>query len=127
MIKCNKLVKYLPEIVILILLLISVDNSAIRQTNYYPVIVSISLFIYFAVNLYRDITNRHYSTSIFIIIIDVLQIVVFMLLCYLYFMYYDETNVDILWSRKINIQRAFSFIILMVPVKFLLESQRFKK
>ncbi len=121
MIKFNKLIKILPEIIIIALLLIPSKNL------YYPIIVGILFFIYFAISLYRDIVNRQYSTAIFIIIIDVMQIIVFIVLCYLYSMNYDKTNVDILWNRKISMQRCFHFLIIMIPVKYLLEIQRFKK
>lgn len=123
MINSNKMVKNLPEIILIALLLI----PAAKQISYYEIIVSVLFLICFAISLYRDVINRQYSTSIFIIIIDVINIIVLIVLCYLYFMNYDKTNVDFIWNRKISIQRCALFLILMIPIKYLLENQRFKK
>lgn len=125
MISINKFIKYLPEIILIVLLLfISVTN----QIRYSDILICILFFIYFAVSIYRDISIKtQYSTGLFIIIIDILSVIALIGLCYLYFMNYDKNNVDVLWNRKIWIQRCSNFLIIMVPIKLLLENQRFKK
>jgi hypothetical protein len=119
----NKFIKYTPIIILIVLILISV----VRPIHYSEILVIVLFFSYFAISLFGDIINKQkYTTGIFIIVADIISIIILVVICYLYFMNYDKTNVDVIWDRKISIQLCTQFMILMVPVKCILESPRFK-
>ncbi len=127
MIKFNKLIKILLIFFIVIIILIPKKYLAMNQLNYLEIIISVLFFLYFTICLYMDIAKRQYSTSILIIVVDIINIIALAILCYLYFKNYDKTNMDALWNRKTNIQTCAFLLILMVPIKYILENQRFKK
>ena len=120
----KKLIGILIIIVIAIVILIPQKYLAINQLE---IIAGVLVFLYFGISLYMDITNRLYTTSKFIILVDLINIILLIILCFLYFNNYDKTNMDALWNRKISIQRCASLLILMVPIKYILENQKFKK
>ncbi len=126
MIKFNKLIRILL-IFFIIIILVPNKYLAMNQLNYLEIIISVLFFLYFTTCLYMDITKMQYSTSILIIVVDVINIIALIILCYLYFKNYDKTNMDALWNRKTNIQTCAFLLILMVPIKYILENQRFKK
>lgn len=126
MIKFNKLIRILL-IFFIIIILVPNKYLAMNQLNYLEIIISVLFFLYFTTCLYMDITKMQYSTSILIIVVEVINIIALIILCYLYFKNYDKTNMDALWNRKTNIQTCAFLLILMVPIKYILENQRFKK
>lgn len=127
MTKSNKMKIILSLIIIIAIILIPEKDLTAKEENYFAIILSVLFFIYFAINLYKDITNIQYSTAIFIIVVDVIEIVALIALCYLYFKNYDKTNVDIIWKRKNNIQICTFFLLGMLPIKSMLKNQKLKK
>lgn len=103
-------------------------NYAISEKNliFIEASVGILFFISYLIEIYRDISVRQYSTTLYIIGSDLIKIAALILLCYYNFMNYDRT--DLLFQvKRHNIMSVCGFLIIfMIPVKSFLQVKRFK-
>lgn len=73
-----------------------------------------------------DIKNRSSFIDIFILSIDILNIILFTIWCYLNFKNFNTTNVDNLWNINSNIHKLEILLLIMIPIKHFLENQKEK-
>lgn len=118
-----KILNYLFLIIIILLTILPDQKLNDKQTHYIVVVLSIAFFIYLVISLYMDIKNRKSFTEIFIIGIDIVNMILFITWCYLSFKYINPNNTDIIWNRKINVHRIEYLIMALLPIKFILESK----
>jgi hypothetical protein len=87
-------------------------------------------FILFALNffigLYLDIRYKRYTTSVFIIIVDAVEIILLLGACYFNLLKYDKSDFDALWDRNTNIRTCFFLMSFISLIKSFLESDKFK-
>lgn len=86
------------------------------------IIISILFLISYFIELYLDVRSNKFKTVGFIVLTDIIKIAALIGLIYLSF-----TNIELLWERKMNMQKCGSLMVIMVPIKGLLESDRFAK
>lgn len=124
--KLKKIQENLPIIFIVIaMLLILVNDSDSKQIDIHlEMIIIILFFIAFSMELYQDIKSRKYSTAIPIIVVDVVQIVALIVLCYYNYKSIDKVNNDLLWERMENMRHSGFIMILMSSIRIILKSQR---
>lgn len=127
--KLKKIQENLPIIFIAIaMLLILVNDSDSKQIDIHLEMIIITLFfIAISMELYQDIKSRKYSTAILIIVVDVIQIVAFIALCYFNYKSIDKANNDLLWKKAENMRHSAYIMILMPSIRMVLKSQRFEK
>ncbi len=118
-----KVLNYLFLIIIILLIIFPDQKLNDKQTHYIVVVLSISFFIYLVISMYMDIKNRNSFIEIFIIGIDIVNIILFITWCYLSFKNINSNNTDIIWNRKINVHRIEYIIMALLPIKFILESK----
>ena len=110
------------------MLLLWINNTKSRQMNFHIEIIIIILFLFaILLDLCSDVKSRKYSTTMFIIIADVVEIITLIALCYLHFKSVDKTNTELLWERAKNIRHVGLILILIPSIKSILKSQRFEK
>lgn len=98
-----------------------------KQIDNIEIIIIPLVLIASLIDLYLDIKNRIYFTTIFIIATGVVQIVAIIALCYYNFKSIDKKNFDLLWERSKNIRFSGFIMLLMPSIKCILKSQQFEK
>lgn len=109
--------------VVVALILFWLNDKKTKQIDFHLGIVIITLFvIIFLIGLYLDIKNRKYTTIIFIVIADIVEITAFISVCYLSFRHdytnINHTNIDHFIDRASTI----TLISLILPTVSLIKS-----
>ncbi len=114
-------------IAVIALILLFLPDFIFKKDNpLFEYIAGALIVVYYVVDLVIDIKQRKYSTAIFIIIIDILQIVAIIIFCILHTISVDQTNMELLWKRYDYIQKSVLTIIVLGGVKCILESKKFE-
>jgi hypothetical protein len=122
----KKILKKMPFILIIIAVIIALINYIypIISDFYVVIIMYSSFFILFIVELFQDIKDRIYSTSILILIVDILKMIALIVLCYFAFQSYEKASIDLLINRTIYVKISGAFMVGMISIKSLLESKQ---
>lgn len=91
------------------------------------IILSILVFIDIIFDIYSDITKKQFTTTVYIVLTDIIEIVAFAVLCYLSFTSYDAANVEVLFKRIYAHEMAVIFFLCAILIRNFLRSQRFMK
>ncbi len=114
-------------IAVIVLILLFLPDFIFKKNNpFFEYIAGTLIGVNFIVDLVIDIKQRKYSTAIFIIMIDILQIVALIIFCILNTISVDQTNLELLWKRHDYIQMSVLTVTLLGAVKCSLESKRFE-
>jgi|GEM_PF-4994722 hypothetical protein len=90
------------------------------------VIITICL-IAMLVYLFMDIKDKRYSTKKYIIITDVVELIAYLAICYFGLEPIDSSNIDLFVKREGDFILISLVMVLMMALKSILKSQRFKK
>lgn len=128
MIKYKKVLTNLPSILIVVaILLLLINDKKSEEMNFsIGIIIVILILVVILLDLYKDIKNRKYSTANLIMIANIVEIIVFIALCYLHIKNVDKTNIELLWERAKNIKSLGLIMIFISVIKSILKSQRFE-
>lgn len=128
MIKYKKVLTNLPSILIIVaILLLLINDKKSEEMNFsIGIIIVILILVVILLGLYKDIKNRKYSTANLIMIANIVEIIVFIALCYLHIKNVDKTNIELLWERAKNIKSLGLIMIFISVIKSILKSQRFE-
>lgn len=85
-------------------------------------ILSMLAFIAIIFEIYDDLTKKQFTTTIYIILADIIEIIAFGILAYLSFKSYDTTNVEVLLKRNDYITAAKLSFLGAILVRNLLKS-----
>ncbi len=119
----TKIIKYLYPILLIFIILFPEQNLNVNQKNYIQIVFCIIFFLYFIIIIFIDIKNRNSFKDLFIIGIDIMNIILFVFLCYLNFKYFDRNNVDNIWTRKMIVKNLEYMLIILIPTKLILEAK----
>jgi hypothetical protein len=85
------------------------------------------LFIVFIFETYGDIIKKQFTTTVYIVLADIVQISALAVLVYLNFKGYDATNIEVLLKRNNYHIMAMLFLSGAVLLRGFLKSEEFKK
>lgn len=119
----TKILKYLFPIILIFIILFPEQKLNVNQTNYIQITFYIIFFFYFIIIICVDIKNRNSFKDILIIGIDILNIILFIFLCYFNFKYIDKNNVDNIWARKMIVKNLEYLLLILIPTKLILEAK----
>lgn len=91
------------------------------------IILAMLTFIAIIFETYDDLTKKQFTTTIYIILADIIEIIAFGILGYLSFKSYDTTNIEVILKRNDHITAAKLFFLGAILVRSFFKSQRFKK
>lgn len=91
------------------------------------IILAMLTFIAIIFETYDDLTKKQFTTNIYIILADIIEIISFGILGYISFKSYDTTNIEVILKRNDHIAAAKLFFLGAILVRSFLKSQRFKK
>jgi hypothetical protein len=130
--RINKRNLLISVVVILFILLLFLPKiiDLIPSVEVKFVVVSIlaSLtLIFMIIETYQDITKKQFTTTVFIVLSDIIQIVAFLVLGYLSFRSYDVINIEAVLTKNDARMLAIMLIFGANLVRTFLKSQRFEK
>lgn len=124
-IELKKIINKLGIIMVGVALLISLISEHMNSDIW--IIVILFILLSQVIDLYLEIINKQYFTVKFIVVIEFIEIILFIFLCYFLLKKIDETNFELLWQRESHIRHINLIIIIMSLIKSILKSQRFEK
>lgn len=120
--------KYFIIAFISVLLIISsrfIPNEGLR-----PIAENIAYFLivlYFVIELYEDLTKKQFTTTIYIIIADIIGLLAFAAILYLAFVKFDRNNIDTILelNKESTVVKVLLFLIILA--KSYLRQEKFSK
>lgn len=113
------LLSFLPNII----------NSITSEEIKYKVTVIffILVFLFLIYLTYDDISERKFTTTAYIVLLDIIGIITYIIVCYTFWIYRNETKLEVLFYKN-NIRIAGSVFILVSSVLLnYLKSEKFIK
>jgi hypothetical protein len=130
LIKLIKSIFTLPVFIIGIamIMIIQVDkiHSEDIKAKIFAIVVTLFL-IFFLLELYLDLTKNEFTTKKYIIIIDIINLVLFSVMCYFNFIKFNKLVEDFLWMRYKIISSSALILTLLEVLNSFLKRQRFEK
>lgn len=130
--KINKSDLIFVMIIILCVLLFFLPNfiDLIPSKEVQSIIAIIMLMLVFILIIfetYGDITRKQFTTTVYIVLADIVQISALTVLGYLSFKSYDATNIEALLKRTDYHTMAVLFFLGAILVRNFFKSEKFKK
>lgn len=119
-------------IIILFILLLCLPNIIdlipSKKVKYViTVVFSLLVFLFIVYITYNDIRKREYTTTVYIVLLEIIGIIVYVIGSYTYFHKTDVSDIEVLLRRN-NIQAACLFYILCESIVItFLKRDSFKK
>jgi hypothetical protein len=87
-------------------------------------LLGLALFIFLT---YRDITRKQYTTTLFIVVADIIAIIYFAVIAYMIFIGSNETDILELAKMKVNISKAALLFAGVLWGRSYVKSEKFRK
>lgn len=122
----KKILKNMPFILIVIAVIIAIINDIYPIFNdiYVVIILYSALFVLFADELFLDMKNRIYSTSILIFVVDIIKMGTLIILFYFALQNNEKVSICVLINRYRYVHIIGALMVGMIFIKSLLESKQ---
>lgn len=114
---------------VLLLLLPNIVNLITSEEIKYKVNITITVlvFLFLIYSTYDDIRKRKFTTTVYIVALDIIQIINFITLCYTFLIYSNETSIEIMLHKN-NIHIVSLLVLLCISLMLsYLKSEKFIK
>lgn len=82
---------------------------------------------FFIVEVYNDISKKRFTTTAYIILTEIIEVIAFAMICYFYFRKCDKLSLEAIINRDHNVFIASTIFSGTIFVRGLFKSPRFEK